>query len=820
MKTIKKYLSLIGSFISLVLLILVLFTENLKIINLRSFNGFELLFGKNIELNSLVIAVFTFSFPILLFVLFLLVSFVFYLLAFFKKNKHFQFYASVFLLLGFFNTFISYSFVLGNNYDELITLGYSSYQGGFAPVLVGILSLLFGAYSTVLSYEKEIVWAFLNFFKKIGIKIARFFVGIALGFVNFFVKKYEQFLEDDKDGRVSYLVMGWSSFKNKQYVNAVLYFLSEIIFIVFMIVYGFFALGMFFTLGDKVYNPGGQWDPELNDFAPAIPGDNSMTALLFGIIVLLFIFAFIYIYNRNLNTANHNNRLKYFVEYSHAYKEREVLLKKDSQFFLALDFDLNDKDAKKLYLQKRKEFILANNFDKLTNILISRVKFNILIDYDNYARKLLLHEIKFHEVFDKYNLFYNRKIVFSNAIKLVEKHEEILLLIKGEHQYCLTNDIGPDKLKDKREQVAIVSAYYHIHDTTANQVILNAQKGYSKAEIEGQYNEYLAKHLGEFDGRPKNFKESMATLLNENFSTTILFLPVAMAVIFVILPLLFTILVAFTNYGPGHIPTNELFDWVGLNNFFSFFKSNGASSQAKTIGTLLVWTIIWAFFATFLNYILGMLLAIIINRKTIKWKKFWRTMFVISIAVPQFVTLLIMNRILSDNGPINQTLIKYGYNMIPFLSDPFLAKVVVILVNCWVGVPYTMLITSGILMNIPADLYEAASIDGAGPTKQFLKITLPYMLFVTGPYLITQFIGNINNFNVIYFLTGGGPSNAALDHAGDTDLLITWLYKLTVNEQQYSMASTLGIFIFAACSIISLVLYARSGSANSEEAFS
>ena len=156
---------------------------------------------------------------------------------------------------------------------------------------------------------------------------------------------------------------------------------------------------------------------------------------------------------------------------------------------------------------------------------------------------------------------------------------------------------------------------------------------------------------------------------------------------------------------------------------------------------------------------------------------------------------------------------------IPFLTDATLARISVIVVNMWVGIPYTMLITTGILMNIPADLYESARIDGAGPVKTFFKITMPYMLFVTTPYLITQFVGNINNFNVIYLLTGGAPLTLDYYQAGKTDLLVTWLYKQTVNEQNYNLASTIGILVFLISAGFSLLVYRSSASSKKEEEF-
>jgi arabinogalactan oligomer/maltooligosaccharide transport system permease protein len=169
--------------------------------------------------------------------------------------------------------------------------------------------------------------------------------------------------------------------------------------------------------------------------------------------------------------------------------------------------------------------------------------------------------------------------------------------------------------------------------------------------------------------------------------------------------------------------------------------------------------------------------------------------------------------------------IKNISGIIKFWGVKEIARTMVIIVNVWIGIPYTMLICTGILMNIPKDLYESSQIDGATAFQQFVKITMPYMLFVTGPYLLTSFIGNINNFNVIYLLTGGGPSNPALltsgGSAGDTDLLITWLFNLTTGaESKYYLAAVIGIMIFVVVSSISVVVYNVMPSTKNEEDFS
>jgi len=264
---------------------------------------------------------------------------------------------------------------------------------------------------------------------------------------------------------------------------------------------------------------------------------------------------------------------------------------------------------------------------------------------------------------------------------------------------------------------------------------------------------------------------------------------------------------------------------VGWQNFGAVL--GGGISQSTQFGMMfgkiLIWTVIWAFFATFSNYILGMIVAIIINKKGIKCKKLWRTVLIMTIAVPQFISLLLMSQMLAENGVFNNLLKSWGWisESIPFLTNSTVAKVTIIVVNVWVGIPYTMLICTGILMNIPEDLYESARIDGAGPVKAFYKITLPYMLHVTGPYLLTQFIGNLNNFNIIYLLSGGGPLTLefAINGAGETDLLITWLYKLIMDKQWYGVASVISILMFIITAVVSLIVYNRSGAVKNEEDF-
>ena len=338
--------------------------------------------------------------------------------------------------------------------------------------------------------------------------------------------------------------------------------------------------------------------------------------------------------------------------------------------------------------------------------------------------------------------------------------------------------------------------------------------------------------------RNAKMKDDMGQLMNHKFHLTILAFPSLTLAIFTIVPLMFMILVAFTNYNRNNMPPMNLFTWVGFDNFAQVLSgkavgASGAQDAAKwshTFWYILGWTLEWAVIATFSNLFLGMIMALIINKKSIKLKKFWRTCLVTVVAVPQFISLMLVNKMLkSDGGILNVLLYQMGLmdinNPIKWLDGTTaMAKFTIIMVNIWVGVPFTVLTCTGILMNIPDDLYEAARIDGANPVKMFSKITLPYMMFVLGPSLITSFVGNINNFNIIFLLTGGstGAASAALDlaiGAGDVDLLITWLYKLTVNESKYDVASVIGILIFIVVAFFSLIVYSRIGSVKNEEDF-
>ena len=331
----------------------------------------------------------------------------------------------------------------------------------------------------------------------------------------------------------------------------------------------------------------------------------------------------------------------------------------------------------------------------------------------------------------------------------------------------------------------------------------------------------------------KSGKDDIRSLVDDQFHKTLLALPLTGILAFTVLPIIFMVLIAFTSYDASHDGYSNLFSWVGLHHFNQLLNF-GKGGVGLAFGEILSWTLIWAFFATFSNYFLGMAVALMINKKGIRLKKFWRTVLVMTIAIPQFVSLLYVSKLFVNTGIIGEPL-----GQIPFIHDfleanhytslwdsPTVSKILLIVINIWIGIPHIMLMATGILMNIPQDLYESSRIDGANSWQQFSRITLPYMLFVTGPYLLTSFVGNLNNFNVIYLLSGGNPINIDVGTAGGvsvghTDLLITWLFKMTLGsaETQYYMASIIGILVFAVVAVLSLIVYNVIPSTKNEEDF-
>ena len=316
--------------------------------------------------------------------------------------------------------------------------------------------------------------------------------------------------------------------------------------------------------------------------------------------------------------------------------------------------------------------------------------------------------------------------------------------------------------------------------------------------------------------KPQTLKEEARTLLDSNFHMTALALPIVGVCVFSVLPIIFMILIAFTNYG-GNIVPPELVDWVGLENFGNVVT---LSQFAPTFFKILLWNFIWAIASTVLNYFAGLGLALLYNKKCVKGKAFWRLFPILAYAVPGFITMLAFKFMFSYGGPINQLIVDAGGSAIGFLDidAKWSSRIIGLLVNCWLNIPSSMLLATGILSNMDTGLYDAASIDGASGFKQFTNITLPFVVFATTPVLISQFVANFNNFGIFYFLRGG----LYMDEyflASDTDLLINWLFNLSIDNNYYSIGATISIIIFIITSIISLIVYMSSASYKQEDTY-
>jgi arabinogalactan oligomer/maltooligosaccharide transport system permease protein len=329
--------------------------------------------------------------------------------------------------------------------------------------------------------------------------------------------------------------------------------------------------------------------------------------------------------------------------------------------------------------------------------------------------------------------------------------------------------------------------------------IIDAYKT-ARAMEEGKYSYKKKKFLDKIDGAfPK-----------------IVLAPAVIACLFLVaFPLICSFAIAFTNYSsPYHIPPKTLINWVGFDNFKDLFTMD---MWRGTFIPVVIWTVIWGVVCTGLTYSCGLFLAIITNSKLIKFKKLWRSILVLPMAMPGFISLLIFRLAFNGMGPINKLLTNMGFEKVSWLTDPTIAKVVLIAVNLWLSCAGTMVFMSGILASISPDLYEAASVDGATETQKFRKITLPLVLYSTAPILVMNLAGSFSNFGVIYLLTDGGPANPNYQYAGSTDILLSWVYKMTMNVNQYSMAASISILIFIFIAIVAIFNLKRTRSFKEED---
>lgn len=250
---------------------------------------------------------------------------------------------------------------------------------------------------------------------------------------------------------------------------------------------------------------------------------------------------------------------------------------------------------------------------------------------------------------------------------------------------------------------------------------------------------------------------------------------------------------------------------VGFENFTTAF---GDSRYASPFLSILLWTFAFAVLSVGSTFLLGMLLAIVFNDTRLRGRKVYRTLLILPYAIPGFLAALLWSGLLNRRfGFVNDVLL--GGAEIPWLTDPWLAKLSVLGVNLWLGFPYMFLICVGALQSLPGDVLEAAKIDGAGRWRTWRSVVLPLLLVSTTPLLISSFAFNFNNFTLIYMLTGGGPRFAdASVPLGHTDILISMVYSVAGIDgnapRNYGLASALSIVIFVIVGTISALAFRRT----------
>ncbi len=243
---------------------------------------------------------------------------------------------------------------------------------------------------------------------------------------------------------------------------------------------------------------------------------------------------------------------------------------------------------------------------------------------------------------------------------------------------------------------------------------------------------------------------------------------------------------------------------VGFDNYTRILTNKAIRGPFFQI---LVWTIVFALMAVVTTFAVGLMTAMVLNDKKMRFRRFYRSLLILPYAVPAFLSTGVFKGMLNQEfGFVNQVML-FGANL-DWLGDPWLAKLSLILVNLWLGYPYMFLVCTGALQAIPTDVVEAGSIDGASGWQIFRHIKLPYIVIATAPLLIATFAFNFNNFNLIQILTGGGPTMTSAEvSAGYTDILITYVYKLAFGGQQalYGFASAISILIFLFVGVVSVI---------------
>ena len=307
--------------------------------------------------------------------------------------------------------------------------------------------------------------------------------------------------------------------------------------------------------------------------------------------------------------------------------------------------------------------------------------------------------------------------------------------------------------------------------------------------------------------RPRNWFETWTAITEEGFPYLVS-LPALITIVFIVLvPVTTATLLSFTGMDPQH---QAKFSWVGIANYRLIALGQGLAGRVFWV--IFGWTVLWTLLATSLAISLGFGLALLANNERIKGKPFFRMVFLLPWAVPAFITIMFFSIMFSPSAVLTDILSALAGRTIDIKNNATLTRAVLIGLQGWLGSSYIFLLSTGVLQAIPEDLYEAAQIDGASTWQKIRKITLPLVLFQTAPLLVGQYTFNFNNFSIIYLFNGGGPFNPTVygNLAGTSDILISYIYKLTIDNQYQAIGAAITIVISMGLMVFTFFGYRNS----------
>ena len=241
---------------------------------------------------------------------------------------------------------------------------------------------------------------------------------------------------------------------------------------------------------------------------------------------------------------------------------------------------------------------------------------------------------------------------------------------------------------------------------------------------------------------------------------------------------------------------------VGFRTFTGIDNYIRILSDPRIQGPFLrifLWTVAFSGVSVILTFAVGILLAVVLERKDLEFRKGYRTLLILPYAVPAVLSILIFKGLFNQEFGAVNAFLKGIFGFAPeWETNPWGARAMILLVNIWLGYPYMMLICTGMLQSIPAAIYEASAIDGSNPIVDFFELTLPLVISPMIPILISSFAFNFNNFNLIYLLSSGGPKMVGGGIAGETDLLVNYTFNIAFRDSgtNYGLASAIATVLF------------------------